>query len=91
MISGEHSFTTAGNTKAASMATVCGWVVKSWAEVKTECIEKSFKKCSISNTMDDTEDDLLWHEDDENVVTREALINQDDETELELKTHMITW
>ena len=64
-----HSFTTGGNTKAASLATVCEWVVKSWAEVKTECIEKSFKKYSISNTMDGTEDDLLWHEDDKDVVT----------------------
>ena len=58
--------------------------MKLWAEVETECIEKSFKKCSISNTMDGTEDDLLWQEDDEDVVTREAVINQDkDETELE--------
>ena len=61
--------------KAASLATVCEWVVKSWAEMKTEYIEKSFKKCNISNTMDGTEDDLLWHEDDEDVVTREAVIN----------------
>ena len=84
MISGEHSFTTAGNTKAASLATVCEWVVKSWAEVKTECTVKSFKKCSNSNTMDGTGDDLLWQEDDEDVVTRETIINQDeDETELE--------
>ena len=34
--------------------------------------------------MDGTEDDLLWQEDNEDVVTREAIINQDeDETELE--------
>ena len=26
--------------------------------------------------MDGTEDDLLWQEDDEDVVTREAVINQ---------------
>ena len=38
MISGEHSFTIAGNMKAASLAMVCEWVVKSWVEVKTECI-----------------------------------------------------
>ena len=69
--------TTAGNMKAASLATVCEWVVKSWAEVKTECIVKSFTKCSINNTMDGTEDDLLWQEDDEDVVTREAVTNHD--------------
>jgi hypothetical protein len=26
---------------------------------------KSFKECSISNSMDDTEDDFLWNTDDE--------------------------
>ena len=58
--------------------------MKLWAEVKTECTEKSFKKCSNNNAMDGTEDDLLWQEDNEDVVTREAIINQDeDETELE--------
>ena len=42
--------------------------------------------------MDGTEDDLLWHEDDEDVVTREATINQDeDETELENPYCMMTW
>ena len=76
MISGEHSFTTAGNMKVASLATVCEWVVKSWAEVKTEYIVKSFKKCSISNTMDGTEDGLLWQEDDEDVVTGQRSCNQ---------------
>ena len=76
MISGEHSFTLAGNMKVASLATVCEWVVKSWAEVKTECIVKSFKKCSISNAMDGTEDDLLWQEDDEDVVTGQRSCNQ---------------
>ena len=58
--------------------------MKPWAEVKTECIVKTFKKCSISIAMDGTEDDLLWQEDDEDVVTREAITSQhEDETELE--------
>ena len=53
---------------------------------------KSFKKCSISTAMDGAEDDLLWHEDDEDVVTREATINQDeDKTELENPYCMMTW
>ena len=52
------------------------------SEDRMHCV-KSFKKCSISNAMDGREDDLLWQKDDEDVVTREAVINQDeDETEL---------
>jgi hypothetical protein len=40
-------------------------VTKSWEKFKVETVIKSFKKCSISNAMDGTEDDLLWDTDDE--------------------------
>ena len=42
---------------------VCEWVLKSWNDINTEVVVKSFKKCGISNAMDGTEDHLLYMSD----------------------------
>ena len=63
MVSGEKSYTPAGNMRAARMGTVCSWVVKAWTDLKPDIITKSFKKWCISNAMDGTEDDVLWDND----------------------------
>ena len=47
------------------IATLCESVVKSWENISVEAVEKSLKKCSISNAMDGTKDDMLWLDDDE--------------------------
>jgi len=36
----------------------------SWQRVKSETIVKSLKKCGISNTLDRSEDDILYEESD---------------------------
>ncbi|KAG7173204.1 putative Pogo transposable element-like 94, partial [Homarus americanus] len=56
--------------KVWSKYPVCEWVLKSWCDIKTKVIFKSFKKCGISNAMDGTEDNLLYetdssHDDDD--------------------------
>ena len=51
MISGNQSFTAAGNMHVASLATICKRVVKLWGDISVEIVEKSCKKCSISNAM----------------------------------------
>ncbi|XP_072135172.1 polycystin-1-like protein 2 [Mobula birostris] len=65
MMSGYQSFTPAGNIRAA-------FVLQSWEEMKAECIVKAFKKCSISNALDGTEDHLLWEEDDGDLAASKA-------------------
>ena len=62
MMSGEKTFTPGGQLRAASLVTVCQWVKESWQELSKEMVERSFKKCGISNTLDGTEDDLVWEE-----------------------------
>ncbi|KAG7154699.1 Gamma-butyrobetaine dioxygenase-like 2 [Homarus americanus] len=49
--------------KRPSISEVCEWVLKSWCDIKTKVIVKSFKKCGISNAMDGTEDNLLYKTD----------------------------
>jgi hypothetical protein len=40
------------------------WILAAWKGVKDEIIIKAFKKCSISNLMDGSEDDELWQSSD---------------------------
>ena len=65
MVSGDHTFTSAGSMSVAPLTTLCEWVVKLWDNINIESVQKSFKKCGISNAMDGTEDDLLWLDDKE--------------------------
>jgi hypothetical protein len=44
-------------------------IIKAWQHVSPEVIVKVFKKCCISNAMDDTDNDILWNgsEEDGNI------------------------
>ncbi|GFX93764.1 hypothetical protein TNCV_1589401 [Trichonephila clavipes] len=56
------SFTKGGQMRHASLEIVCKWIIKAWNEIKSDLIQKSFKKCSASNSLDGTEDDYLFME-----------------------------
>ena len=56
--------TKCADQRAASLVTVCQWVKESWQELSKEMVERSFKKCGISNALDGTEDDLVWEEEE---------------------------
>ncbi|GFX46654.1 hypothetical protein TNCV_4038051 [Trichonephila clavipes] len=62
MLEGEKSFTKGGQMRHASLEIVCEWIMKAWNEIKPDLIQKSFKKCSISNSLDGTEDGYLFME-----------------------------
>uniref|UniRef100_A0A1X7UB27 DDE-1 domain-containing protein n=1 Tax=Amphimedon queenslandica TaxID=400682 RepID=A0A1X7UB27_AMPQE len=59
MVSGEHSFTPAGNMRAPDKLTCLKWVVQSWESVTTDVIVKSFKACGISVAIDGSEDNEI--------------------------------
>ena len=71
MMSGEKTFTPGGQLRAASLVTVCQWVKESWQELSKEMVERSFKKCGISNALDGTEDDLVWEEEEDSSQVEE--------------------
>ena len=62
MVEGEKSLTLAGNVKAPSLTTMTSWVLEAWRGLPKEMVAWSFKKCGISNSIDGTEDDILWEE-----------------------------
>ena len=39
---------------------ICQWSVDAWSELDPQIIVKAFKKCCISNSMDGTEDNVVW-------------------------------
>jgi len=53
--------------KRPSISNVCEWVKNSWQRVKSETIVKPFKKSGISNTLDGSEDDILYEEIDASI------------------------
>ena len=78
MASGAAQLTAAGNFKRPALATVTEWVKTAWDAIDPAIIVKSFKKCSISNRMDGTEDDELWTENNDD----EMDVDDSDDDEL---------
>ncbi len=64
MVEGEKTLTPGGKVKAASLTIVVSWVLEAWQDLSGDMVERSFKKCGISNAIDATEDDLLWEEEE---------------------------
>ena len=74
--------TSPGKLKKASASEIFHWVASAWNKVPGKMIEKSFKKCSISNSMDGTEDDVLWeHSEDEDDPDDRISSSEDDESD----------
>lgn len=48
-----------GNPKPPSKPLLLKWIKQAWDLVTPEIVQKSFKKCGISNAMDGSEDDLF--------------------------------
>jgi hypothetical protein len=36
------------------------WIIMAWQNMSPEVTVKGFKKCCISNAVDETDDDMLW-------------------------------
>ena len=47
------------------------WRRKIDKELSKEMVERSFKKCGISNALDGTEDDLVWEEEEDSSQVEE--------------------
>jgi hypothetical protein len=49
----------------AAPSEVGRWVSAAWKAIPESIIVRSFKKCCISNTLDGSEDVILWEDDGE--------------------------
>jgi hypothetical protein len=64
MAEGNHRYTPGGKIKRPPLETMCSWILRAWDCISSDVIVKSFKKASISNALDGTEDDVIWQEEE---------------------------
>jgi hypothetical protein len=61
------------------------WVSVAWKAIPESINVRSFKKCCISNTLDESEDDILWEDDSEDeddsdwVTDNDSIMSDDSE------------
>ena len=60
MLSGEQTLTASGGKRTVELDVICTWIKEAWDEIPQQLIRKSFRKCSITNALDGSEDDFLW-------------------------------
>jgi hypothetical protein len=75
----QHEFTPKGALKLPTIKQVCQWIKQSWSTVREDIIVKSFKKCGISNTLDCSEDHLIYEEDNDDDEEEEEEESSDDD------------
>lgn len=69
MADGNHNLTPTGKIRRPSIDMLCGWILEAWSEIPGDMIIRSFKKTGISNSLDGTEDDALWADDDDEAAS----------------------
>ena len=81
MISGPFEYTPAGKKKAPSRNLVLRRVHEAWREIPAEMVTKFFKTCGISNSLDGTEDDVVYTEEVQEIDDDEGDNEFDTESE----------
>uniref|UniRef100_A0A5S6QGU9 DDE-1 domain-containing protein n=1 Tax=Trichuris muris TaxID=70415 RepID=A0A5S6QGU9_TRIMR len=79
MVNGQKSYTAGGCMRAPPLEILCQFIINAWSKIKKETVIKSFKKCSISNALDGTEDDELWDSDEYEGNSDESTSDSPDE------------
>ena len=54
-----HQYTPTGKIKKPDLDLLCSWIKDAWDQILPELVEKSFKKCSISNSLDRIEEEFI--------------------------------
>jgi len=49
------------------------WIIKAWQCISPQVTVKGFKKCCISNAVDETDNDVLWNDSEEDGDVRSLL------------------
>ena len=47
MVEGEHTFTKTGRQRCATYATICQWIVDTWADISVSTVVRAFTKAGI--------------------------------------------
>lgn len=58
----DQTLTPSGRIKRPSASLIAEWVSAAWYDLPHSMVVRAFKKCSLSNALDGTEDDILWED-----------------------------
>ena len=88
MANGIHEFTAGGRQKKPSEELICSWISKAWHEIPREMIIASFLKCCITNSLDGSEDNLVYEPSEDSAAELDdsairELFESDSESEFE--------
>ena len=78
MVNGPFTYTPSGKKRAPSKEMVLRWIDRAWREIPVELITRSFISCGISRTLDGTEDDAVWDDEEEEAEDTEERIDSRD-------------
>ena len=81
MVNGPFTYTPSGKKQAPSNEIVLWWIDQAWREIPVELITRSFMSCGISNTLNGTEDDVVWDDELEEAEDTEVRIDNEVETD----------
>lgn len=56
----QHTYTKGGRMRKPEMDVICKWIIEAWNDIDPNIIVRSFLKCCLTNSMDGSEDDLIW-------------------------------
>lgn len=59
--SGEPALALMGHLKTVSPNILCGCIAEAWEAIPEELIMEALKQCSISNALNDTDDNAVWN------------------------------
>ena len=65
LVRGSNSHLSFNRHLRAAPSEVARWVSAAWKAISESIIDRSFKKCCISNALDGSEDDIAWEDDGE--------------------------
>lgn len=65
MAKGVHEFTASGHQKKPSEELILSWIAGAWQDISEEMIESSFLKYGITNSLDGSEDNLVYEAEDD--------------------------
>ena len=89
MSHGDFELNKGENLKKPQYNLICKWILEVWKDIPSEMIIKSFKKCGISNALDETENDLLYSSDaeisEDEIDDLNEIVNEDDVSAEELE------
>ena len=74
MATGEHRYTKTGNLKKPVNDLMCWWIIEAWNKISAEMIVTSFKKCGITNTLDNSDNSLVRVEGGEEEGDKEHIV-----------------